>query len=346
MNNMGKILNCVFSNAKGGLEQMFIEYSYILNDFSDLTCIVSPNFQYMDELEERGITYEILKVRNYYDVIAAVNFLRIIRKVQPDTIYSHNGRFHSTIALSKWFLTKIQNIGVSHGCLKRMMHFDKAIVVNTTSKQQLEHKGFQGKVTYLPNFTRVKGTDSPNSKKNDVFTFGLMSRLHRVKSIDIAIEAFATFLKQQQNPRFRLLIAGDGEEKEKLQKIVIDNKLDDKVDFLSWVDEKRTFYEVIDCFLLPSSVEPFGLTIIEAFAFHVPVIASNVEGPTDIIRHKKNGLLFEKNSVENLAEQMKAIYQDPQLIRKMVKNAKEDVRTKYNKDSFIQNLKEIHGEFV
>ncbi len=340
---MDKVLNCVFSNAKGGLEQMFIEYSYVLNDFSDLTCIVSPNFQYIHELEERGISYEVLKIRNYYDVIAAVNFIHIIRKVQPSTIYSHDGRFHSTIALSKWFLTKIQKIGVSHGCLKRMMHFNKAIVVNSTMQKKLEHQGFQGEVTYLPNFTRVNGTDSLSSKTNKVFTFGLMSRLHKVKSIDIAIEAFALFLKQQSF-KFRLLIAGDGGEKERLQKIVLDKKLTNEVEFLSWVDEKHTFYESINCFLLPSSVEPFGLTIIEAFSFHVPVIASNVEGPRDIIRHENNGLLFEKNSAESLAEQMKTVFQDPSLIREIVKNAKDDVTTKYNEDSFIQNLKDIHGK--
>ena len=336
---MDKILNCVFSTNKGGLEQMFIEYAYILDDLSDLTCVVSPRFQYFDKLEERGIAYEVLKIRNYYDVIAAINFIRIVRKIQPNTIYSHDGRFHSTIALSKWFLRKIQTIGVSHGCLKRMMFFNKAIVVNSSMQQRLEQQGFQGRVTYLPNFTSVKGTDNPGSKTKRAFTFGLMSRLHKVKSIDIAIKAFALFLKQQQNVEFHLLIAGDGHEKKNLQQIVIDNKLTEKVTFLSWIDEKHSFYESIDCFLLPSLVEPFGLTIIEAFAFHVPVIASNVEGPRDIIRHKKNGLLFATNSTGSLAEQMSAIYQNPSLRRTVVTHAKEDARTQYSEDSFIRNLK-------
>ena len=74
------IFNCVYSSVKGGLEQMFINYALVLSKKYIVICIVPEDFKYFDELTSNNLKFEIIKIRNFYDISAAAHFIKLHKK--------------------------------------------------------------------------------------------------------------------------------------------------------------------------------------------------------------------------------------------------------------------------
>lgn len=104
---------------------------------------------------------------------------------------------------------------------------------------------------------------------------GILARLTPEKGLDVALSAFARFLRVE--PDARLLIGGDGPLAGALSQLVVASGLQDQVQFLGWV-EPATFYRQIDLYTQPSRQEGLGLAAREAVAWGLPVVASEVGG--------------------------------------------------------------------
>ena len=98
---------------------------------------------------------------------------------------------------------------------------------------------------------------------NDEFVIGFVGRLEPVKNLKFLIDVFAGVL--QLNPNSKLLIVGDGSEKSSLVMYVRQNGLENKVLFTGKKENVVMFYNVMDCFMLPSLFEGFPLVVLEAF---------------------------------------------------------------------------------
>ena len=70
---------------------------------------------------------------------------------------------------------------------------------------------------------------------------------------------------------------------------------------MGWVKDKDRFFADIDIFCLPSLHEPFGIIILEAMGHSLPIVATNTEGPHEILRDGQDGLICDKNSSTDLA---------------------------------------------
>lgn len=108
---------------------------------------------------------------------------------------------------------------------------------------------------------------------------GLAGRLTRVKNQALAIRA----LQQMDDRRVHLAIAGDGDEGAALQDLAASLGLSQRVHFLGHLDGTERFYRAINCLCLPSDAEGYPLTLIEAQACGVPVVASRVGGVPEAV---------------------------------------------------------------
>ena len=120
------------------------------------------------------------------------------------------------------------------------------------------------------------------------------------KGIDVLLNAF-TMLKDQEN--VCLTIAGEGQIRESLQKLAIDNGLENTVQFVGDIkpDDIPEMLVSHDVFVLSSHSEGRPSVILEAMATGMPIIASNITGNNELIKNNETGLLFQDNNSQELA---------------------------------------------
>jgi glycosyltransferase involved in cell wall biosynthesis len=153
---------------------------------------------------------------------------------------------------------------------------------------------------------------------------------------------FVSILKYLKNMNLKLLVVGDGEDKSKLLDFIKKNKLEDKIICLGYIDKMRWFYSLLDCFVISSHWEPMGLTEIEAQAFEVPVIASNVAALNEIINNE-NGMLFEAKNPNDLSQKINKLYKNQKLRKELVKNGLKNAK-KFDLNNYVAKLNQLYHE--
>ncbi len=144
-----------------------------------------------------------------------------------------------------------------------------------------------------------------------------LGRLIDCKNINLII----SYLKRNPNVNIQIDFAGDGKEKEMLQKY---SEIDKRIHLLGYLDTneiKRHLHEY-DYLILPSKHELFGIVLLEALASGVPCIVSDVTGPKEIIQHDKTGIIFELKDEKQFYDAMDySINLDDNKYKEMSKNA-------------------------
>lgn len=87
----------------------------------------------------------------------------------------------------------------------------------------------------------------------------------------------------------------------RLTRLIIDEGVSDRVHFAGWIEEPADYLHGLDLFVLPSRVEPFGLVVAESMAAGVPVVATDIDGPKEILQHGALGQLCAAEDPEGLA---------------------------------------------
>lgn len=145
----------------------------------------------------------------------------------------------------------------------------------------------------------------------------LLGRFTSEKGFDVAIKAFA--LLRKRGSEARLIIAGDGPERARLQSLVEEFSLSSVVQFLG-AQPREAVPEIINratLVLAPSYFESFGLTALEAMQMGRPVIASHVGGLSEVIEHGVSGLFVPPGDSEALCCAIETLLRDPQFACRM-----------------------------
>ncbi|TXI32971.1 MAG: glycosyltransferase family 1 protein [Niabella sp.] len=336
------IFNIIQSNTTGGgMENIFLDYSQILKQNHNLIAVVSKDFIHLEALRKAGITVEILDIKGHFDFMAAFKLRSLIKKYSPELIIAHNGRGFAAINLARKFggFKKIKLLAVSHGgSVKRILKFDYIIAVARHIEDKIRAENFKGKVRTIYNGIKIVSYQKP-SRAGQGFNFGILSRLSAEKNIEIAIHAFKKFSVRNSH----LIIAGEGSELDNLKKLSGNNP---NIKFTGWVNNKRNFFDQINIFLQPSSNEPFGLTILEAFNYQTPVIAANTNGPKEIIKPELTGYLFAKGSVDSLHKTMENCYQNRSRLKKITEEAYRDLVNNFSYEKMEKELISFINDIV
>ena len=140
---------------------------------------------------------------------------------------------------------------------------------------------------------------------------GIAVRLSPVKDVPTLLRAMK--IACAQNPRLKLLIGGDGEDRQKLEAMAKELGLSGKVCFAGWLNDVNSFYNAIDINLLTSISETFPYSLTEGTRMHRATIASNVGGVPVLIDHGVNGFIFEPGDYRQLAQQLLTLAGDKAL---------------------------------
>jgi glycosyltransferase involved in cell wall biosynthesis len=138
-------------------------------------------------------------------------------------------------------------------------------------------------------------------------------------------------------PNWKLEMAGSGPLLDKMEKIVIELGLQDKVIFLGNVSDVASLYQSASLLVLPSVVEGFPNTLIEAMSFGLPTICFADIPYEDIVEHKVNGLVVNKRTPEVLAGTIAMLLELKELREKIGLNASQSVE-KFDKTQIAQRI--------
>lgn len=146
----------------------------------------------------------------------------------------------------------------------------------------------------------------------------VIANLIKLKNVALCIRAVARLKNQLA---VKLTIVGDGPEKKSLRKLVVEFGLQNDVKFQGSVDPDNiaSYLEDADCLVLTSSSEGKPNVVLEAFAAGLPVIASAIDGVTEMIGEDDNGLLFESGNEIDLAQKIQKLFYSDVLYEKYSK---------------------------
>ena len=181
--------------------------------------------------------------------------------------------------------------------------------------------------------------------END-FVIGSVGRMLQDanKRFSDLIKAFAEFSKGKKNAK--LLLVGDGSEKEGYQKLAKDLEVSDKVVFAGYQSDVSLFYQMMDVFALVSTHESFGLVLAEAMLNKLPVIATRVGGMKYIVEDQETGFLVEPLQVQEIKEKMESLYLDPETRERFGKNGFEKAMREYTEESYVKSIQDLYQSLV
>lgn len=267
--------------------------------------------------------YYVLKLRGKYDVIVdsenGIPFFTPLFARKPIILLIHHVHQDIFVSHMKFPLSYIGKF--IEGKLMPFVYRNKTVVtVSNSSRDEIVKLGIaKGKSIEIIN----PGINIQKNRKSKTKhpTFVYLGRLKPYKNIDIAIKAFAKVSKIYKNAQF--FIVGDGESRLQLETLTKTLRLENKVTFFGKVSEKEKVNILARSWIAiqPSTVEGWGITVIEANMCGVPVIASNTNGLRDSIDDGKTGLLFKVKSIQQLAENMRFLTKNKKLRKEMSQRA-------------------------
>ena len=293
-----RIVNIMLAEVRGGVETMALRYHQALR---------GAGFEVLSLGHPKGVFAGTLSAEDFQPVTALINhdpgaawaLRQINQRFQPDLVLAHGNR-PTGIALLPFTGATDKVVQVAHN-FRHKPQVDRvraAIAVSRSVSDSLQAAHPALSVFEVLNFGPL-ATAPVKPAPPDVPTIGTLGRLHRNKGIDVMLHALAR-LRGRGVP-VRLRIAGDGPEKPALQSLASELGLDHAVDFTGWVDP-AVYLPTLDLFVLPSRVEPFGLVVAEAMAAGVPVVASRIDGPAEILAGGTFGRLVAPQDAAALAD--------------------------------------------
>jgi len=200
----------------------------------------------------------------------------------------------------------------------------------------------------------------PNASRQDIrkmwgisdenILIGAVGSLIKRKRINDLIEAFAELNNPLISPlskcRLKCIIVGDGPEKDKLQKQVLNMGLQDKVVFTGFQSDAISYINALDILVMASEKEGLPRVILEAMLMGKPVIACDIAGPSELIVDGETGFLVPVGQTKAIANAMLSLTKDSALRDQMGEKAKERVTRNFPVEKYANSVNKIFEELI
>ena len=359
------VLHLIQGLEIGGLEIMVINFLERIDRsrYRPSICCYDSLGSLSQGLPERGIGVHLLRRRPGIDYFYPFKLAKYLRKSKSKILHLHNptALFYGTLAgkiagtpciiytehgrdFSSSFKVRIAN-----RILCRMV--DKIVVVAECGKRYLvEHEGVNEKKI-------VKIYNGIDSKKfgirqevtlirrelgitDDQSVIGIVARLDPIKNHACLIKAMKTVAARL--PRTVLLIIGDGSLRSELEGLTVNLGLQDHIKFLGARSDIPELLSMLDVFVLSSFSEGLSLTLIEACAAAKPIVATDVGGNAEIIKHQSNGLLVPSDQPGVMARAILEILNDKEKARLMGEVGKKKFEEEFTLDVMVKKYEELY----
>ena len=151
---------------------------------------------------------------------------------------------------------------------------------------------------------------------------------------------------REKFPDARLLLAGDGPSRSRLELLARELNVGDGVMFAGFVTQVAHVYAALDVFLLPSLFEALSNALMSAMAYGVPSIGFNCGGPAEIIEHGRSGLLVEKEDVPQLTASISALLADLGAAKALGAAGRQRIEQHFSADKMVAGVAQIYAQIL
>ena len=175
----------------------------------------------------------------------------------------------------------------------------------------------------------------------DAFVIGHVGRLVKFKGQRFIIEAAARC--RDEYPLFRWVIAGDGPEREDLEREINRLGLDGTLALLGQRDDVEDILHAMDIFVNPSVIkEGLPLTLIEAASAGLPLVATDIGGNSEVVADGRNGFIVQPEKIEKIIERILYLYKNPQERRRMASSSRDIWQEKFRLEDMTRKIRAIY----
>lgn len=220
---------------------------------------------------------------------------------------------------------------------------DYAIVLGDDWKEFIKGIAEESKVVVINNAIKIPSIYKKEENRIPILLF--LGALIKRKGVIDLLTAVKN-VKERENLEFKVLIAGSGEEETLLKTYVEENNLQNIVKFLGWVDTKKKakLLNEVDILVLPSYNEGLPIAILEALAYGVPVISTNVGSIAEAVIDNQDGFLFDAGDSESLSELMSKLIIDRKLWSQLSIGARSIAEKKFSEEKFFEDIQKLYLE--
>lgn len=172
----------------------------------------------------------------------------------------------------------------------------------------------------------------------DLFVLGTVARFDPVKRLDALVGA----VRSLNRPGVGLLLVGGGPEGARLRGLAAAARLDGRVSFPGWVDDPARVYPALDLYVSTSRKEGLPYAVLEAMGAGLAVVATDVPGHRDVVRHGETGLLVPAGDVPALAAAIGALMDDPARRRRLGQAGRTRVRQEFDVGAMVEKTAMIY----
>lgn len=338
---MTTILHAMLGKGLGGLEQVFLDYQPILEAWAARQggrClgVVRKGGKVAAAQADRAPPLTVMPALTDWDPITLSAARKLVRAYQPALILSHGQR-------PARVFDKAASASVVRAVCLHKPSFDVTpgahyvCVGRHLAALAIERGAPADHVWFVPNAVKPPNAEArPFTREGQPTKIVAAGRLHPKKGFDVLIRAVGKLRAWDYDVTCE--IAGEGDERGVLEELIQELDLEACVSLKGWTDDVAGFLATGDLFAFPSHQEGFPLTLLEAMAVGLPVVASEIDGPLEIVTDGTDGRLVPDDDPDRFAEALAELMSDRGAAQRLGAAARRLVLTEYSPAELARRL--------
>ena len=362
-----KILHIISSGGMYGAEAVILNLSQALiagGDASEIGIfenLPAPNRDLERAASQRNILTHAVRCKGQIDLSVTHRIRELVRSTQADIVHAHGYKAdtytwcalrRSATPLLSTCHNWLDNSRLlrAYGIVDRrvLRSFAAVVAVSQEIRSRLLQSGVsQNHISVIANGVDTRSFQQDRSMEPDrtrPLTVGLVGRLSNEKGVDLFLQAAAKVSKEL--PETRFIIFGEGPDRTALEDLIDRLNLKQLVSLPGRRDDMPAVYASLDVLVSASRQEGLPISLLEAMASGLPIVATSVGEVPSLIHHQQTGLLVASDDVPALSRAMTTLLSDPALRQRLGAQAKDLVERQFSARQMTAHYRDLYTDIL